>query len=156
MEQTNQIDNLKLEQSEAAALLDRGIEFNVNKRKFIIYKPFLGTLDIISGLALDMIIDEEELDGDHGTHYANKVVNRSAKQYAKIVACAVLNSKWKIRLFAGVLAKWFYWNMKAADLRALAQIIVEDRSTLDFLLSIRLIAGIRTTKPNPIEQKDQA
>lgn len=150
-------EKVKIENMEAGALLDRGVEFKVKKRKFIIKKPYLGTLDIISKLNLDMAFEEDVLQSDNITHEANKIANKSAMSYALLIAVVVLNSKWKIKLFAKLLANWFYWNIKPYELKGLAQIILEDNSLVDFILSIRLIAGMkRTTKPNLIEQSKQA
>lgn len=155
--ENSQPNNIKLEQQELEDLLDKGVEFEVKKRKFLIKKPYLGTLDLMSDLALKIAYEDEIISGENGANYAREVITNASKGYALLVAIVVLNSKWKIKLFSKILAKWFYWNMKANDLKKLAQIVLEDDSVINFLISIRLISGLkRTTKPNQIEQNKQA
>lgn len=154
--QNTAAENLKLEQGEVDSILDRGIEFTVRKKKFVITKPFLGTMDIASELCLKMAYDEDRLTGDETTLAAHEIVAKSAKNSALLISVMVLNSKFKIRWFSKMLAKWFYWNMQAVELKKLAQIIIEDSSIVDFILSIRLVAGMRrTTKPNLIEKSSK-
>ncbi len=154
--ENSQQNNIKLEQQELEDLLDKGVEFEVKKRKFLIKKPYLGTLDLMSDLALKIAYEDEIISGENGVNYAREVVVSTAKHYSLLVAIVVLNSKWKIKFFAKLLAKWLYWNIKADDLKKLAQIVLEDDSVVNFLLSIRLISGLkRTTKPNQIEEQNK-
>lgn len=149
-------ENLNLENQELDALLDRGVSFKIGKRNFTITRPFAGTLDILSSLYLKIAISDSELD-NMDQYGANTFIKATVKVWAMIAAVAVLNSRWKIKLLAPILAKYFYWNMKVKDLEGLAKIIIEMNSTVDFIISTKLIAGVRrTTQPNLVEQSKQA
>lgn len=146
---------MNLEQNELDALLDKGVAFKVGKRSFLIQQPYLGTLDRLSDLYMQMTYDEEALN-EGGVIEANKIVMQSAKLWAMVVAVSVCNSRWKIKFLAPFMARFFLWNMKAADLKTLSDLIMKMSGIVDFIISTRSIAGARTTKPNPVEQNKQA
>lgn len=146
---------MNLEQNELDSLLDKGVAFKVGKKSFTIQQPYIGTLDRLSDLYMQMTYDEEALN-ENGVIEANKIIRTTAKLWAMVAAVAVCNSKWKIKFMAPFMAKFFYWNMKPGDLKTLSELIMKMSGIVDFIISIRSIAGARTTKPNPIEQNKQA
>ena len=153
MEDQNKAESLELD-----LLLDRGTVFKVTKtswlsklskkkeREFFIKQPYLGTLDILSGLYVSMKVDEGELDKDPMGE-SKRLVRRSAKTCAMVVAVAVLNSKWKIKLFAKIYANYFMWHVTPQYMWKLAITINNMSNLSDFTNSIRLMSGARTTAP---------
>lgn len=153
MESKHSAENIELD-----LLLDRGVEFEVSKRglftrfskkkkrKFSIKQPYLGTLDVLSSLYLGMDMSEVEIDKDpHGE--SKRLVNRSAKKCAMVVAVAVLNSKWGIKFFAKPFAKYLMWRVTPKMMWQLALTINNMSNLGDFTNSIRLMSGARTTAP---------
>jgi len=158
-------DALQAEKKEADVLIDRGGKFTVPKqsflkffgtkeRSFTIKQPYLGTLDLISRELLDLKLDETKL-SENPVAESRVVIAASAKKLALVAAMVVLNNKLKIRLFAGLLAQYFYWHLTPEQLFQLTITIAETSNLGDFINSIRYLAGIRTTTPR-IEEKQQA
>lgn len=150
-------DNKKIEKERAAinTLLDKGLNFEVprslfgRKRKprvFTIRQPYLGTLDSLSELYLQMGFSEEALKANP-MQEGRKLSAENAKIMARVVAVAVLNSYWGIRLFTGILARYFLWRVTPSTLFQLAMIINTISNVADFTNSIRLLSLVRTTQP---------
>lgn len=159
-------DALKAEKNEADALIDKGLEFTVpvrsllrfvtkkKERVFVIHQPYLGTLDIISRLFLEIKIEEEFLK-ENPLVETKRIAVESARTCAIVVAVAVLNSKWLIRFFSKPLADYFFWRLKPDKLLQLALIINQISNLGDFISSIRLMSAVRTTTPRLIEEGQQ-
>lgn len=150
MESKHNAENIELD-----LLLDRGVEFTVAKkgflkkkkeRKFLIKQPYLGTLDILSSLFLRMELNENELNSDP-LGETKRLINRSAKDCAMVVAVAILNDKWKIKFFKKRLANYLLWRVTPQKLWQLTLIINNMSNLWDFTNSIRLMSGARTTAP---------
>lgn len=132
-------------------LLDKGVYITVRPKgilsvfkktlRFTIYPSTLGTLYTICGIYLKSEIDVTKLESNP-VGYANEKAVNAAKDYAKIIAVAVLNSKWKIRLFANILSKRFLWWITPKDLLSIMVLVIEANNILDFMNSIRLTSGI--------------
>lgn len=147
-EQETNLEKLELER-----LMDRGVSFQLGKRKYIIKEFYGGTLDALSEqfIKLEMVIP----DGQETQAY-NRYIKHNAKTWAKIIAIAALNSKWKIKFLSGLLAQKILWQYKPSDLSNLVDIVHTMCNYKDFIRSSVLIAGIRTTKPTTEEVKEQA
>lgn len=154
MEETTK---LQIEQSAIDALLQRGLTFEVERksilksifrkktRVFKMQQLYLGTLIILADKYLKLNIDEDQ--DDNATNPARLAPRQNAQLLAEILAIAVLNSKWKIKLFSGILSKYFLWRVTPQQLLSLTLVIHNLSNTQDFLYSIRLSKGSRITKP---------
>jgi hypothetical protein len=155
-------DPHKAEQHEADVLINRGIQFTVPKRSilrhfsrkkqrtFTIQQPYLGTLDVLSRVFLSIGFDETML-AENALAGAKRITAESARKCALAVAISVLNSKWKIRLFARLMAGYFLWRIQPSKLVQLAIYINQINNLGDFISSIRLMSATRTTAPHRIE-----
>ena len=159
------VETYQAERREANILIEKGVKFKTKKvsflkyfskekeRTFVIQQPFLGTLDILSELFLSIEFDEKQIE-ENPLSSSKELVSKSAKKCALVVAVAVLNSKWLIRVFSKVLANYFLWRVKPSDLINIAFIINQVNNYGDFTNSIRLMSVIRMTTPNRIEKAD--
>jgi len=143
-------EKILAEKSELDSLIGAGMSFEIGKRKFIIREPYLGTLDLLSRLFVDMSFDDEKMK-DNPLQESKMLAARVAKDCAKVVAVAVLNGRWRIRLFSRILTGYFYWKAKPSVMLKLALIVNTMCNFGDFTTSIRLMSGVRTTAPNRIE-----
>ena len=137
-----------------AALINRGLNFTVDRtglfrrkpRAFHIKQLFLGTMDLVSEAFAKMEIDEVALAEDPIAE-GRRLEHLHAREMARIVALAVLNDKWKIRLFARFYTSYFLWRINPSKLYQLAMIINTLSNTPDFVNSIRLLSIVRTAPP---------
>lgn len=158
-------DSLKAEKAEGDVLIDRGVAFTVPKRSilkwfspkersFTIHQPYLGTLDIISRIFLEIEIDENLLQ-ENTLPETRKLIVQSARKCALIVAVSVLNSRWKIKYLSKMLSRYFLWRIQPDKLLKLAIYINQINNLGDFISSIRLMSMIRTTAPRIEKQAEQ-
>lgn len=148
-EQQNVLEKIELDR-----LLDRGVEFELGKRKYILKEFYGGTLDALSAEFIKLEL--KQTDTEIATQEFNHFVNSNTKTWARVIAIAVLNSKWKIKFLTGIMARRILWAYKPSDLKGLVDIIATMCNYKDFIHSSVLIAGIRTTKPKTEEVKEQA
>jgi len=127
-------------------LLQNGIIVDIGKRKFTISQSYLGTIFTISHIAITMGIDEEKIK-DNPIGESRDIAVSHAKKMARIVAIAILNNKWKIRLFESVLANFLFWKLTPGELRNISETVMTLNNMGDFMNSIRLISGRRMTEP---------
>lgn len=134
------------------------------KLKFQIQEPTLSTLDRISSEAVEMIIDETIVSSDAGLSEARKLTNQHALRCAKIIALAVLGQDYMKTIQSGNQVKYipdnkrleeltrlFAENVKPSKLMQLTLLVNTMSNLGDFMNSIRLMSGARTTMPNRIE-----
>lgn len=143
------------ESVEASSLLDRGFEFTVGKRKFIIKQPPLGTLDMLSELYLKMDFDVDEINEDL-MKSGKQLVKKHAKAVAKAVAISILVKKWKVRLYGRSLANYIYWNVTPSKLVEIVRLMNLTCNMKDFIISTMSMSASRTTKPTAVEQSKEA
>lgn len=143
------------EQNEIDTLIDRGMEFKVGKRSFVIHQPYYGTLDHLANIFIKMEVNMDKLDED-GALEAKKMAAKYSKLCAEAVAVAVLRTKWRIRLFKRPLAQYFYWHITPRTMRELARRINAMLNMLDFTHSIVSMSATRTTMPETMEGKTKA
>lgn len=160
-------NTIKAEKLEADILIDRGMEFTTEKksllkyfskkkqRTWLIKEPYAGTLDYITSVAVQINFDEVEINKDPLTE-SKRLVHQHIHKCAEIIAIAVLNSKWRIKLFKRIMTHYFLWRVTPSKLKDLASIISLMMNLKDFMISIRLTSAVRTTKPNLIEQDKKA
>lgn len=145
------------------ALLERGVVFEVERRgwwrwlrprvRMRVDPPTLGVLYAVSGEFAQMEIDERQVEADP-LGYSFELVRSQMRPMARAVAFAVLGARWKIRLFAGMYARYLLWQLTAAQLLKLVVTVLSVSGTADFINSIRLIKGtglLDTRGERPIE-----
>ncbi|MDR1652488.1 MAG: hypothetical protein LBS01_02330 [Prevotellaceae bacterium] len=176
MEEIKVKTTAEMEKEEARLLIGQGKDFKVTytlleKQKgivgffkkpvtknvteiFNIKEPTLGTLDRVSLVLIDdMPIDEAKFKGNEFETIANarKIVVANAKKLAKVIAIVAIGDKFN---FSGNYEKeikrvseLFYYAIKPSDLLKLATFITSTENLKDFINSIRLMSGARTTQP---------
>jgi hypothetical protein len=165
-------DLIESERRELDLLLERGVSFEVQagkrKRTFRFNEPTLGTLDRLSRLWVEMVVDEALLN-DHDVYLSasKKLVRGHARRMAEVIAVAVTPDAYSvspvIRYFRKILYEWrikrltrlFYHTVKPSRLFDLSCNIVAMGNLGDFINSMRLMSGARTTVPikNRIEKQ---
>ncbi|AUD00932.1 hypothetical protein [Spirosoma pollinicola] len=155
-------DERVAEKQELDVLIERGMRFSVPKRSllryigkpdrsFLLQQPYLGTLDRLSAEFIHLDLSEERLAADwlsETKHLTRAHVTRCAR----IVAMAILNSQWRIRLCTGLLSRYLLWHLTPQTLLRLVLVINSLSNIGDFINSIRLMsAKERTTMPVRIE-----
>ena len=165
---------LEMERAELNLLVRRGFNFEVivgkRTKKFEIYQPSLGVLDRISEIALDMVIDDNDFNNSESgiITKARLLIKDNAKRLSKVIAISVIGEsyytnipilKHVMNILYGIrlrkLTDLFYHTITPSRLAELTAIITSISDIPDFLSSMRLLSGARTTKPRKesIEQK---
>lgn len=158
-----EMDNTNTETRVINTLLEKGVNFTIPTRGLLRYiKPnhvfklrqsYLGTLLMLSEYYLKTGLDEAKL-AENPLVEARRIVNRSAKPMAHIAAIGILNSKWRTRLYGGLLANFLLWRLTPKTLYELAMTIVMLNNTGDFLNTIRLTEGMQMTAPKAAKPID--
>lgn len=157
------MENIKLQAVDT--LLDEGIYFEVErtglfrifgKKRFIIKPSKLGTLFMISKITVMSELNANDFE-QNPIGRAHETIVKASKGYAKVLAIAVLNSRWKIMLFSSILGNYFFWKVSTGKLLQLMQAVVNANNILAFMSTIRLMSGIAatlepSTKTSPVEQ----
>lgn len=140
----------------ADTLLERGVRFTIpapfllrifGKKtvNLTVYRPKMGTLIYLSKGFVDMEVDATTIeDGDIGQAY--ELVAKHGNAMSRMMAIAVLNSKWRIRLFAGLLGRWLQWRLDAIKQAELFMLITTLSGVQYFTSTIRYLPGMNMTK----------
>lgn len=158
-------DNIRAEKQELDTLIERGMTFTVpvrsilrylgkTERSFIIRQPYLGTLDYLSREFIDMDFSEEKLQGN-AMGESKRLIAHNARRCARVIAIAILNSKWRIKLLAPLLASYLLWRITPDKLFKLTLLINTISNVADFTNSIRFLSVTRTTSPALMEKKPE-
>ena len=117
-------------------------------RTFTIRKPYLSVMDLMAEIKLSVTINIAELEKGDPTRYKNKVIRENTKLMGKLVAYSVLNNVTYIKLFGGLLGRYFTNHLDSEKLYNLCQLIDISEDAINFINSTVLIAGShRTTEP---------
>lgn len=139
-------EKLNIEKQAVDTLLEQGMTFKAGLFRFHLQQPYLGTLLHMSRLYAEIAIDEEKLkDSAYAGSYM--LVPQNAKRVSKLIALAVLRSRVKIKLFAGLLSWYMLWNLTPEKLFAIMGMVLVIGNTASFTNSIRLIQALRMMKP---------
>ncbi len=155
-EENEDFDARAAEAREQAVLLNKGFEFEVRGKKYLIKQPYLGTLDYLAEQFLKLDVNREILESGKGQEIFDEqkrmlLDKKNTRIAAKIVAIAVMNSWWKINILAPFYARYFKWAINSQDLMKLTGIILRASNLQDFSTSIALMSVNRTTAPRAIE-----
>lgn len=163
----NAFNAIRAERNELDILIDRGMYFTVpmrsllkyfsktKERTLIIRAPFVHTQDRLSREFIDMDFSEEALQANP-LGESKRLVAKNALRFARIVAIAILNRRWKINLLGPLLAHYLADRITSAKLLQIVLIINQISNTGDFINSIRLTFASRTTIPALMEKKPES
>lgn len=150
------------EQDELSILLDEGLTFQTpvrsplrwlgqRERTWLLKQPYLGTSDYLAREWAQLDFDLDALKA-HGDDEMRRLVAHHARRAARIVAIALLNSRWGIRLLTGVFSQYLLWRLTPGKLLQLVRLINQQANLPAFTLSIRLMSLTpRTSQPTRIE-----
>jgi hypothetical protein len=126
-----------------------------------IHEPTLSVLDRLCDIWLDMALDEEALKEGAVIVEAKKTAKQNAKKMARVIAIAVLGEDYHITEITrtGKVKKYnddkelnrltntFFHAIKPSKLALLSTTVTNVSNLADFITSMRLMSGARTTKP---------
>ena len=139
-----------------------GYQIETISEKYEIQEPTLSTLDRLSAIWIDMDIPEQELlkGGADTIRTAKNLANINARRMARIIAVAVLGEaylipcqRYGITAYKGNdkalddLTEIFLHSLRPSELVSLAQTVTAVSNLGDFIASMRLMSGARTTQP---------
>jgi hypothetical protein len=132
-------------------------------KTFEIHEPTLSVLDRISDMALDMVINEDEFreDRQEVITKAREKIRDNAWKLASAVAIAVLGENYYTTEISKSgklkrrnndkeldhLTDLFFHAIKPSQLALIASTITSISNLGDFIASMRLLSGTRTTQP---------
>jgi hypothetical protein len=175
----------EMEREELNLLIQRGMKFDVSiktykraagLRGFLgkkeiseetftyeVHQPTIDTLNRISAVALDMVINDDELrDGSQEViTRARKIVTENTGRMAYVVAMAVLGEDYYITEISGSgiikrrkndrelkrLADLFLHTVTPSKLAVITSAVTSISNLADFIASMRFLSGARTTQP---------
>jgi hypothetical protein len=152
---------MNVEKKAAETLSDRGVYWKLpsfwflriigKKTVRVIVKPIrLGTLLELSRIYAALDIKPEDLEKDpHG------LILNNTRALCTIAAVCILNSKLKIRLFSGLLARFLLSRLTANNLLEIMMFIVTYSGVTAFTTTIRLIGEMRVTTPKILSPEIQ-
>lgn len=149
---------MNIEQQAAARLLDKGIKvrataplflrlFGKKQVAFVVRQPFLGTLYRISAIFLEMGISDERL-GEIGGENIHLLITQHGRALAKIAALAILNGKWRGRVFGRLFGNWLFWKLNSVQLLTICQVLAAITGTEAFTNTIGLVRTMKMTEPS--------
>jgi hypothetical protein len=177
---------LEMERAELNLLVQRGFKFTISVKvrrrakglrglfgkaeaaeeamTFEIQEPTLSVLDRISDIAIDMMVNGEELTdrGQEVIAKARKIAKENAMRMARVVAIAVLGEDYhvtRISPFGGRLKRrnddrkfrrltdLFFHAIRPSQLAEITAAVTNISNLGDFIASMRLLSGARTTQP---------
>lgn len=126
-----------------------------------IHEPTLSVLDRLCDIWLDMALDEVALKEGEVIVEAKKTAKQNAKKMARVIAIAVLGEDYHITEITrtGKVKKYnddkelnrltniFFHAIKPSKLALLTTTVTNISNLADFITSMRLMSGARTTKP---------
>lgn len=145
------------ERRAAETILERGVRVKLPAPRFLrllgkkeisvtIRQPGMGTLLNVSELSLKSGFSFEGIDSGN-LDAAHQLIAGHTKTLMRIVAVILLRSKWRIRLFSGMLSRWLLWKLTPNRLLEMVLMIVTFSGVQDFTNTIRLIRSMSVTMP---------
>jgi hypothetical protein len=164
--------DLERESEELDLLVGKGFSFRFGagkgEKSFTIQEPTAWVLDCMSALCIGMEIDENLLSSDDGyLSESRRLIRKNAFRMAQVIAVAVAGdtyscfapARWLKQLFHRAkvrrLAALFYHTLRPSKIKKLSMYVLAAGNTADFINSMRLLSGARTTIPikNRIEKQ---
>jgi hypothetical protein len=156
--------NAERERGELDLLTGKGFGFSVGagkrKRTFTIHEPTAWTLDCLSALCIEMEMDESLLKDEDGyLNESRRLIRKHAFRMARVIAVAVAGDTYssfpavrRVRMFfhrarVSRLTRLFYHTLTPSKMKELSAYILAVTNMADFINSMRLLSGARTTLP---------
>lgn len=142
------MDQRRIEKNVSDAITEKPIKFSVGKRKFSIYPPTLGKMQILSKYYLMLEIDEEALLEEPHLE-SMRVCESKADVVCSLMAIAVLKDKEDLLDDDKVneIADFFKWNTNPTDFSTCLLALLTQVDYVNFISSIRLTKILRQNKP---------
>lgn len=143
------MDSSKVQQQAADTILGRGVRFRIPAPLFLrligirsvgvtLKPPHYGTMIAFANSAVAMGIDVSTLaDGDIGQCHA--LMAKHGDGLTRVIAIAILRTKWRIRLFTGLVANWLKWSLTAQRMMELFLLYTLQSNLQDFITTIRYL-----------------
>jgi len=130
------------------AIAEKPIEFSVGRRKFKIYPPTIGKMQILSKYFLMLDIDEARLEEEPQLE-AMRICESKADIVVELMACATFNEKEDLLNDKKIkdLAEFFKWNSKVTEFQIILLSLLAQMEYENFITSIRLTETLRQNKP---------
>lgn len=149
-----------IELKAANTLLEKGISFYIRapwylrifgkkELRLVIRHPFCITLYYISSFYLQMGLDEEKI---KSVNYAEgfQYVRDHGHTVNKIIAAAWLNNRFKIKLFAGLIAWYLDNSLTPLKQYTMFKLLTEFSGVSTFMSTIRFAGAMRITAPTSL------
>jgi hypothetical protein len=111
----------------------------------------MGVLICISREYLKMGVDVEALEGG-SVEEAHRLLAQSGQRVARIAAIGWLRTRTRIRLFAGLTARWMLWRLSPQQLRDILLLLVTLSGVQDFTHTIRFLRAMNMMSPKTESQ----
>jgi len=138
-------------------------EFIEEIKTFEIHEPTLSVLDRLSEITVNMIIDKDDFTNESQDIIANarKTVKDNSLRLARVVAIATLGENYHITEISKSgkvkrmnddkeierLTDLFFHSITPSKLAGIASLITNISNLADFISSMQLLSGARTTQP---------
>lgn len=158
------MDELKAERNELNVLINKGLNFNVERKVFKRQKGFLGyfkkkieetetltftikeptlaTLDRLSAEQINLSIDESLMVSDNAVSESKKIANKHSKLCAKIIAIAVLGQDYLICEQYGSSFKYRNDDKKLNELTELFFMNIKPSVLLQLYILVNTISNL--------------
>ncbi|MDR1456378.1 MAG: hypothetical protein LBJ01_12055 [Tannerella sp.] len=161
----------ELERRELDLLTGEGFRFEIpvgkGKKTFTVHEPTAWVLDCMSALCLEMEMDENLLANSEGfLNESRRLVRKNAFLLSRVIGVAVAGDtyspfppvRWARGLFHRVkvrrLSRLFYHSLAPSKMKEISSFVLAASNLGDFINSIRLLSGARTTISGRIEKQD--
>lgn len=137
-----------IEMAVSDAVTEKPIEFSVGRRKFKIYPPTIGKMQILSKYFLMLDIDEARLEEEPQLE-AMRICESKADIVVELMACATFNEKEDLLNDKKIkdLSEFFKWNSKVTEFQIILLSLLAQMQYENFITSIRLTETLRQNKP---------
>lgn len=151
------MDVAAVQQQSADTILERGVRFKIpapfllrllGKKtvSLTIYRPRMGTLIYMSRISAGLTADLQRI-ADGSLNEAYTLIDTHGELVAQWLAVAILNKRWKIRLFTRMLTRRIVWGLSAARLSELFVLVAMLSGVKDFTNIIRYLNTMNILTP---------
>ncbi|MEG2063733.1 MAG: hypothetical protein RRY23_01200 [Alistipes sp.] len=151
-----------IEQNVSDAITQKPIRFSIKRRKFTIYPPTLGKMQVLSKLYLQLEINEADFK-DEPHKEAMRICADRTDIVCEVMAVATFRTEDELLDDEKIAerAKFFKWNCFPEDFGTCILAILTQVDYSNFINSIRLTKMFRQNKPNSegavrVEQSEDA
>lgn len=130
------------------AVTEKPIEFTVDKKKFKIYPPSIGKMQILSKYFLMLDINEERLQ-EEPISEAIRICETKMDIVSEMMACATFKEKEDLLDDKKIKdrAEFFKWNSSQTEFQIVLLSLLAQMQYENFITSIRLTEILRQNKP---------